>query len=191
MRVRWRGVWLVAVGAVLGSCVVGRAQTVYKWTDESGVVHFSDSAPPAAKSVEELHLPVPPAARPRAPEAGEQPEGSGGAQTSTPPAKAEGAAASVPSGPARIILVSRQNPRTAPSAMHIIGAVKNVGGADARHVAITISAVDSTQGTPCLREEVPVIPSTLPPGESGNFDFDVDSPCLFGDPNIDVVPSWD
>ena len=75
--------------------------------------------------------------------------------------------------------------------MHVIGEVKNVGGADAQRVAVTITAVDSTQGTPCLNEEAAVTPSTLHAGESGNFDVDVDSPCLFGEPHVDVAPVWD
>ena len=83
-------------------------------------------------------------------------------------------------GPARVILVSREAPRTGPSSMHITGEVKNVGGADAQRVAVTISSVDSTAGTPCLSEEAAVTPSTLHPGESGRFDVDVDSPCLCG-----------
>ncbi len=167
------------VGAAwLAWCATSGAQTFYKWTDEHGVVHFSDSAPAQAKGVEERNLPPPPA--------GGQPEA----------AQDTGEAAATPgtpgaTGPARIILVSRKAPRTGPSTMHIIGEVKNVGGADARGVAVTISAVDATQGDPCLNEQAAVAPSTLHPGESGNFDVNVDSPCLYGQPRVDVSPVWE
>jgi hypothetical protein len=90
-----------------------------------------------------------------------------------------------------VILVSRQLPRTGRSSVHILGEVKNVGGAVAQRVGVTISSVDITAGTPCLSEEARVTPSTLHPGESGKFDVDVDSPCLLGNPQIDVAPVWD
>jgi hypothetical protein len=94
-------------------------------------------------------------------------------------------------GPASVILVSRELPRTGRSTVHIAGEVRNVGGADAQRVGVTISSVDSTAGTPCLSEEARVTPSTLHSGESGKFDVDVDSPCLLGNPQIDVAPVWD
>lgn len=162
------------------------AQTFYKWTDDGGVVHFSDAPPLNVRGVEERNLRTEPAVK-----AGIQP-----AEGSTDTAAKEGdakdaAAANTAEGPARVILTSRQNPRTGPSAMHIIGAVKNVGGAEARRVSVTISAVDTTQGTPCLNEAAPVSPSTLRPGQTGNFDVDVDNPCLSGDTNVDLAPVWD
>lgn len=171
------------VGMLVAWGGTARAQTFYKWTDDRGVVHLSDSPPQQGQGVEERHLPpppVPPAARAHV--SSEEAE-SGGEAPPTAGPHAE--------GPARIILSSRQNPRTGPSSMHLIGQVKNVGGADAQHVAVTVIVVDATQGTPCLREDVAVTPSTLRPGESGNFDVDLDSPCLFGEPNLDVVPAWD
>ena len=75
--------------------------------------------------------------------------------------------------------------------MHVIGEVKNVGGADAQRVVVTVSAVDPSQGTPCLTQEVAVAPPTLHPGENGKFATDVDSPCLNGEPAIDVAPGWE
>ena len=173
------GVALVSVAGV------SSAQTFYKWTDEAGVVHFSDAAPPAqARGVEERKLPPPPqsasAESPGAASAeGEQADGK--------PAVADGAPGE---GPARVIIVSRKNPRTGPSAMHIAGEVKNVGGSDAGQVTVTISAADSGQGNPCLNEQTDVAPSTLRPGQTGKFDVEVDSPCLNGDPRVDVEPVW-
>ena len=95
-----------------------------------------------------------------------------------------------PSGPARVIVVSHQSIRNGPRAAHIIGEVKNVGGADAEAVGVTLSAIDATQGTPCLNEQMPVSPSTLAPGKTGNFDVDIDNPCLSGDTPVDVTAIW-
>jgi uncharacterized protein DUF4124 len=174
--------WLLVTGVIAWGSLAN-AQTYFKWTDDKGVVHFSDAPPADSKGVEERHLPAPPAvAPPKEVAVGRASEASAneGAPTDQPP-----------TGPARVIVTSRQAPHTGPSAVHVIGEVKNVGGADARRVAVTISAVDVTQGTPCLKEEASVEPSTLHPGDKGNFDVDVDSPCLFGDPNVDVAPVWD
>ena len=173
-----------ALGLFLAACYgAAAAQTFYKWTDERGVVHFSDQAPLRSQGVEERHLPPPPASNSGEPD--QQPasgEGGGNAPaTGTPSAE----------GPARVVIVSHRSPRTGPSAMHILGEVKNVGGGDAQRVAVSISALDSTQGNPCLQDEIPVTPSTLRPGETGNFDSDIDSPCLFGDAKVDVGPLWE
>jgi hypothetical protein len=157
------------------------AQTYYKWTDDQGIVHFADMPPPKGEHVEERHLPVPPAVEAQEPQAP--------AEAAATDAEAQ---APIPGkGPARVVLVSRKLPRTGPSSMHITGEVKNVGGADAQRVAVTISSVDSTAGTPCLSEEAAVTPSTLRPDESGRFDVDVDSPCLSGQPQVVVAPVWD
>ncbi len=173
--------WVVAC-SVGGVWTAAAAQTYYKWTDNRGVVHFSDQAPMQTKGVEERQLPPGP---PPTEEAGSPPEP---VSAGAPVRKGEGAPAE---GPAQVIVVSHQSPRTGASSIHVAGKVKNVGGEDARHVAVTISAVDSQQGNPCLRDEVPVTPPTLHPGETGAFDTDVDSPCLFGDPRVDIGPVWE
>lgn len=156
---------------------VASAQTFYKWTDDRGVVHFSDSPPANTKDVEERSLPQVHVVAPQ--DAGDK------------PVTADGKAAAGGSyeGPARVVLVSRHTPRTGASAVHVSGEVKNVGGEEARSVSVTLTAVDLTAGTPCLRQEVDVSPSTLRPGESGNFDTDIDNPCLSGDTPIDIATS--
>ena len=180
---RW---WVCLLSSVLvGWCSLAAAQTVYKWTDEDGVVHFSDSPPPQMEGVELKTLPAGGAKAQR--DAGTEPAAAP-VPDQTPKAKGE--------GPARVTVVSQESPRTGPSALHILGEVKNVGGADAQRVIVTISAIDRSQGTPCLRQEAEVAPSTLHPGESGNFEIDLDSPCLYadqlyGDPSIDIAPDWD
>lgn len=170
----------VMLAGVLLGCSIASAQTFYKWTDEKGVVHFSDVPPPETKGVEERRLPVPPAAEPA------RSESDAAASTQAAANPSQGL-----TGPARIIIVSQNTPRTGPSALHISGQVRNVGGAAARSVAVTISATDDTQGNPCLNEQAPVEPPTLHPGETGNFDVDLDSPCLYGKPGLDVAPVWE
>lgn len=167
VRIRW-----VLAGCAL-LCWQGRAgaQTVYKWTDEQGTVHFADSPPVNTKNVEERNLPPPPAAP-----ANEQ---------ATPAAgKAAGA-----EGPARIVLIAKHAPRIGPTAVHVSGEVKNIGGADASDVSVTVTAVDSTAGTPCLHQEVSVTPSTLGPGETGSFDAEIDDPCLAGGTPLSIATS--
>jgi hypothetical protein len=172
--------WLWLGGLALAtSCSTAAAQTFYKWTDDQGIVHFADMPPPKGQHVEERQLPAPPPAE--APAAAQAARVMGA--EAPPPVPAE--------GPARVILLSRQAPRTGPSSMHIFGEVKNVGGKDAQRVAVTVSSVDSTAGTPCMSEETAVAPSTLRPGESGKFDVDLDNPCLLGEPQVDVAPLWD
>jgi hypothetical protein len=168
--------------AVAVWCFAVTAQTVYKWTDEHGVIHFADSPPPDARKVEERHLPGAPASNasddtptePRTPRSD--------ALTRHDP----GAPA-----PAQVILASRKTPSTGPSSVHVQGEVRNVGGSDAARVAVTISATDSNDGSSCLQEEIAVSPPTLRPGETGSFDTDFDKPCLLGQPKIDIAPVWD
>ena len=181
---KWNRWWVTLVAcAVAGWSCSATAQTFYKWTDERGVVHFSDSPPPSTHNVEERHLARQPVIEPAPaePVAGAE---SPGDETSGRKGKSG-------EGPSRVILLSRQTPRTGPSALHLTGRVKNVGGAAAQRVSVAISAVDSTQGTPCLHEDSPVTPSTLGPGETGDFDVSLDSPCLYGEPNLDVAPTWE
>lgn len=179
---RKSSLWMWVVGCGLAAwCAVAAAQTFYKWTDDQGIVHFADAPPPEARHVEERHLSAPR-------EVGSRNEGS--ADTEAAKGDAQAQQEQPAQGPAQVMVTSRATPRTGPSSLRITGKVKNVGGADAQRVAVTITAVDSTQGTPCLNEEVAVKPSTLHPGESGSFDTDLDSPCLFGQPNLDIAPVW-
>ena len=162
----------VVAGCALLCCYgSASAQTVYKWTDEQGTVHFADSPPVNTKNVEERNLPPPPPAR---------------AIEETTPAESKPPGAE---GPARIVLISKHEPRTGPSAVHVSGEVKNVGGAEARGVSVTVTAVDSTAGTPCLHQDVSVTPSTLGPGETGNFDQEIEDPCLAGGTPLNIATS--
>jgi Domain of unknown function (DUF4124) len=170
-----RRTWLTLVGcSLLCSSTLAVAQTFYKWTDDSGVVHFADIPPANTANVEERSLPGAPAPQVNPPE-------------DENAAAEEGRTPGVGEGPARLVLVSRRAPRMGPTAIHVSGEVKNVGGADAHAVSVSVTAVDSTAGTPCLHEDVSVTPSTLHPGESGNFDADIDDPCLSGGTPVDIA----
>jgi hypothetical protein len=177
-----RSRWWAAGCALVAWCSIAAAQTVYKWTDEHGVIHFADSPPSEARKVEERHLPAPPAskasddapAEPRTPKSDALIRRDPGAQP-----------------PAQVILASRKTPRTGPSSLRIQGEVRNVGGTNAERVAVAISAVDSDDGSSCVKEEIGVSPPTLHPGETGSFDTDFDKPCLLGQPKIDIAPVWD
>jgi hypothetical protein len=57
-------------------------------------------------------------------------------------------------------------------------------------VLVTITVLDASSGYECLRQDVPVAPSTLGAGEVATFDIDLDSPCLFGQPKLDLTPGW-
>lgn len=160
------------------------AQTFYKWTDDRGVVHFSDAPPADVRNVEERVVNAPPLIRrpdvqnPDTTEAAEGGEGSAKAS--------EGA----PSGPARVVLLSRQTPRISPSAIRVMGRVKNTGGEPAANVGVDVTVVDESQGTVCMQEQVDVEPSTLEPGKTGTFDLTLDNPCLFGAAELNVEPRW-
>ncbi len=179
MRARHAWLWM-AGSAVALWCAAAGAQTVYKWTDERGVIHFADSPPPEGRSVEERHLPGAPKSTDDAAAAIRTPRSD--AVTRREP----GAPA-----PAQVILASRKTPRTGPSSLHIHGEVRNVGGSDAARVAVTLSIVDTNDGSSCVQEEIAVSPPTLHPGETGKFETDFDKPCLLGQPKIDLAPVWD
>lgn len=176
MALRRSWLWVGGCG-VAAWCAIATAQTVYKWTDAQGVVHFADTPPSEVGKVEERHLSPPRPAKPR----------------EEPPAAAPAANTEAPTtqGSAQVIVASRRTPRTSVSAVHVTGEVKNVGAGNAERVAVTVSAVDSQQGMPCLSEEIAVRPPTLRPGESGTFDAEVDSPCLIGQSTVDIAPVWD
>jgi hypothetical protein len=179
---------LTTVGVLVACCTISHAQTFYKWTDEHGVVHLADEPAPDARNVEERQLPAPPPV-PATPPAGDAGDAKA-APGETPAGDASSEKSEADSAPARVIMVSHQVIRNGPRSAHVIGEVKNVGGQNADAVEITLRTVDATQGTLCLNEQAAVTPSTLPPGESGNFDADIDSPCLAGDTPVDVTPVW-
>jgi hypothetical protein len=164
---------LVALGAA-----PALAGTVYKWTDERGVVHFGDM-PPAKGSSEIMPEAPPPVALPPQPKAA---------------APAEGAAA--PSGDAaavkeaNVVITDRKAEAVAPAVQSFRGKVKNQGGTEARNVFVAIVVTEPVQGDECLRDEIEVDPSTLAPGAEGTFEAEFENPCFYGDVTAELSAEW-
>ncbi len=169
--------WLVL--AVTGrGAPLAHADVVYQWTDQRGVVHFSDVPPEAAPNVRQRELPAPPPA----PTAAATPASTPGGTAAGPTGAAE---------PARVVLAAQQTSRVAPDAVRVVGTVRNEGDAPARAVTVALSANDVGQNNPCLERRLAVQPEELAPHESGTFDAVVESPCLFGDPPVQLQPTWE
>ncbi|MCK6554036.1 DUF4124 domain-containing protein [Candidatus Binatia bacterium] len=181
-----RRAWVSGLG-VLGLLVAssGVAQTFYKWTDDRGVVHFSDSPPSDGKGVEERMVNAPPIVRRPAEAAADADPASG-----TDAVAAGTPTEAVPSGPARVIILSQKTPRISPSSVRVMGRVRNSGGEPVSNVTVEVTVVDETQGTVCMQEQADVDPGELAPGKGGTFDLTLDSPCLFGTANINLEPQW-
>ncbi|MDX2166442.1 MAG: DUF4124 domain-containing protein [Deltaproteobacteria bacterium] len=190
-----RPFWLVAVAVLVATQAL--AGDLYKWTDANGVVHYADFPPPNAKGVSTAELPpasrigfaptIAPTAEPNAANATPAPEGTpNGTPGGTP-----GAAGEPGSGPARVVLTTRDAQMLGEGRMEIRGKVKNEGGAPAEAVAVAVRVVEPTQGEECLSGEIAVEPARLGPGESGEFVADFDDPCLRGPTNTDLQVVWD
>ncbi len=181
--------WLVASAA--------RGQTVYRWTDERGVVHFSDSPPPAGTEVQVQNMPAVPAAPTS--DGGSPDDAPAPGLEATPAAAAAGAAAEggataqpgrEKKGPAQLEVRDEQVRAQDGGVREFSGAVKNVGGTTARDVVVVISVTEPVQGASCVREEVDVQPSVLKPGEVGSYSIELENPCFFGAINTEVTPDW-
>jgi hypothetical protein len=185
-----RAAVLVAVmGATLAAGAYAGAETVYKWTDAKGTVHFSDAPPPHGDEYkgeykkEDLPDAPPPAA------------GSDAASAEATPAAAESGAAKsadgkAPAGPARVVLTDHKAVALGPSLQSYRGTVKNEGGVEARDVAIHIVVTEPIQGAECLHDQIDVQPSTLPPGGVGTFEAEFDNPCFHGPTEAALQAQW-
>lgn len=181
-RRRWEVTRDVACGCVLalGVCVpLAGAQTFFKWTDQSGTVHFSDSPPPAGQTYEQREVgPLEPPVKGQAPLPGEN------------TAEGDNGGGSESTGPSRVILTSKEAAPRGTESRHVVGSVKNVGGRPADRVGVTLRVVDAN-GQECTREEVNVEPTTLNAGQNGNFDTTVESPCFADGAMVDAQVHWD
>jgi hypothetical protein len=157
---------------------VAGAGTVYRWVDENGVVHFGDVPPPGKRAIEQ-NLPAPP---PR-PAAAPAQAAAAGAGAATP--------ATAATGPARVVIVDRDEIPLGGSRHAVSGKVKNEGGQEARGVAVAIRVVEPIQGEECLTDEIVVSPSTLAAGEEGSFSADFDHPCFYGPTQSELRVEWD
>lgn len=183
MRARW-GVkllgWSTLVAAVVVLLAVSRCpgQSVYRWKDERGVLHFSDTPPPGRTDVE-LHQLPPPAVHAEIPPT-IAPTASGDQAQGTPAAE----------GPARVEITDQDDSVVGDSSHEYKGKVKNAGGEPAQDVVVVITVTETQQGAECLSQDVPVEPSTLGPGDEGSWSARFDNPCYFGPTTASVRPDW-
>jgi len=168
--------WAVLV-ALAGHAAL--AQTVYRWTDENGVVHFADSPPPQRKDYQTHEMPRSGPAPPPV-EAGE-------AAAATP---AAGEPAEPAKGPAQIVVSKHEEVGVGPSVQSFTGTVKNEGGAEASDVAISVRVVDPISGDECINAEIGVEPSTLAPGAKGTYETEFEHPCFKGQTQLELHAVW-
>lgn len=163
---------MAAIVAALAA--IGRGQSVFRWTDEKGVVHFADVPPPQGQGVVKQEMPA------------------------VPPAPAT-AAAVMPAAPggqvgtaarARVVLTDQRTEALGPDRQSFSGTVKNEGGREARDVVVTVIVHDSVQGAECLNEEIEVEPATLPSGAEGTFEAEFKNPCFFGATDASLRTEW-
>jgi len=175
---------LLRVGGVLSLLLLclsrtlpAGAQTVFQWTDEKGVIHFSNSAPPKGVDFQRRDMPAPPPIASLPKEAPPAAPGAGG-----PAAKGK--------GPAQLVLEEPESLQEGPGAETFVGKVKNAGGAPAHQAAVRITVTDPVQGDQCLQDEIAVRPSTIAPGETGEYRGFFENPCFYGDAKVELLPLW-
>jgi Domain of unknown function (DUF4124) len=173
-----------AVLALILQCVStaeeAAAQPVYKWTDERGVVHFSDAPPATGTDFQIRDLPPPPPTPPE--ENGVENNAAQPAAAGTPSSKNE--------GPASVQITEQKEDAVGESAHEYRGEVKNVGGAKATGVVVLIQVTETNQGAECLNEQVEVQPPDLGPGETGTYSAQFSNPCYFGPTKSNIRPDW-
>lgn len=177
----------------LAPCV--RAQTVYTWKDDKGVVHFSDESPEGVKGVEKLTLEAP-APLISETEGEGAPEGGGESQMVVTPAAGspEGGAqpqAAAPSGPSEVVVLGAELSPLSATERKVRGRLRNIGGRDARRVSVRVVIADGDTGNLCLTGDIDASPTNLGPGENGAFEGDLNTPCFYGNPKIAYYPEWD
>jgi len=163
---------------------IAQAQTVYTWKDAQGVLHFSDEAPVGVEKFEKRTLEEAPAATAE----GETPAEVLTVVTPVPPTPEP---AQRYAGDARVVLAQHQLLPAGPSTRRLTGTVKNSGGKLARRVTVIVNITDAAQGSPCVSEELPVTPADLPPGGTGKFEGDIETPCFLGSAGVEINPAWD
>jgi len=161
--------------------VPAAGQTVYRWRDEHGVLHFSQSPPPPGTAFQVRGMPTPQSLPTQVAE--QTPAARGSPVAGTPTPKLE--------GEARVEIVSQSAQQLEPSVRLFRGTVKNAGGTAARDVVVIVDVTERQQGAECLHTEIEVTPSSLAPGETGTFEAEFENPCFFGDVSVRVQPDWD
>lgn len=189
---RVAGAGFVLTLLLLGSVV--SAQTVYRWEDERGVVHFSDAPPRDAKNVESRKMRASkPAIRATGDPSGAalEPEGDSKKDPQQTESKKKPATADSASGAARVEIKEKDVSPVGEATNEFSGEVENVGGSRANDVVVIIEVTETNQGAHCLREEVDVSPSSLDPGERGSFSVTLSNPCFHGPIDPDLRAEWD
>lgn len=172
---------LLAIGLTLATAGSAGAQgTIYRWTDDRGVVHFSDTPPRNQRNVETKVMPPAP---PRAP-------APGAAEAAAEAAPADGTPAAAAATPARVEIIAQQSDPTGESTQVIYGRVRNRGGQPARNVEVSVRVVSPAQGDECLTETLDVRPSTLEPDAEGEFEVSLTHPCFRGETRIELQVDW-
>lgn len=186
-RVRVKGVGLALLLLIVAN--LASAQTVYRWEDERGVVHFSDAPPPGAKNVQARNMPraAKPAIRGTAAPGAADADAKDAEDTET---EKPGAADGQPSA-ARVEVKKQDVTPAGDATSEFTGEVENVGGSRANDVFVVIDVTETNQGAHCLQEEVDVSPSSLEPGEKGSFSITLSNPCFYGPIATTVRPEWD
>ena len=160
------------------------AQRVYRWTDERGVVHFSDSPPPGATNVEVKDLPRQPTAAPVAAQ-----------ESEAPPPDAVAAAGTTPtpkrSGKASVEVVDQTQQSVGDALYEFSGTVENTGGSTAEDVVVIISVSEPNQGADCVTQEAEVSPSRLAAGARGKYSVTLENPCFHGPIDTEVRTDWE
>jgi hypothetical protein len=95
------------------------------------------------------------------------------------------------SGPASLKITEQQEEPVGESTHQYRGKVKNVGGATASDVVVSIKVTDSNQGAECVDEQVEVRPSQLAAGETGTYAVEFTNPCYFGPTSASLQPEWE
>jgi Domain of unknown function (DUF4124) len=175
------GSWRWSVGLCLGlACLASAATagTVYRWTDQNGVVHFADNPPARGPAVTPQQLPdtVVPISPP-------EPDVAADATPS-----AEGTPGG--NGPARVVISEQEQASVGPGVQSFTGRVKNEGGAEASGVVVAITVVEPSGGAECVRDHIDVEPSTLAPGAEGTFEARFQNPCFKGPTNAELRAEW-
>ena len=160
------------------------AQRVYRWTDERGVVHFSDSPPPAGANIEVKDLPR----QVSAPAPAEEPPGA------KPASNEQATAATTPTpkraGKANVQILDQDQAHAGDAVYEFSGKVENTGGQTAEDVVVNITVTEPNQGARCASEQVEVDPPTLAPGQKGNYFVSLENPCFHGPIDAQVEPDW-
>src|SRR5262245_11030698 len=132
--------WTLAALGLALTAGAAEGGTMYRWTDERGVVHFADVPAANVQNYTALQFSIDPPARPAA----AQPAVAPGAGA-VAPARQSGAGAMPPApatGPPRIVILDRDEVALGDTELSFSGKVENQGGSEAREVAIAIRVVE-------------------------------------------------